>query len=136
MRWSIIPLVVLAILVGTSPSSEAVVQPEFVGSWYGFDPDPPAGDGSFMSLTITPTGSGYAVRLVDTLATGACEPAARVTLRGTARSRGADLLFSFTSVRCDAGAEPQLSRGFLRFSLQPDGTLLDNFGVTWSRTAR
>ncbi len=133
MRRSIIPVVVMALLVWPAVPSLADSRVDFSGRWYGFDPAPPDGDGSFMTLRIVPRDSGYTVTLVDTLATGACSPAAQVTLRGFGEPRGPNLLFTFNRVRCADGAEPQIGGGRFAFTMQRDGTLVDSFGITWFR---
>ena len=63
-RLSALSVVVLGLALLVPPAQAAPASP-FTGAWYGFDPAPPAGDGSALYLSIS-GGVNPTISFVDT----------------------------------------------------------------------
>jgi hypothetical protein len=112
--------------LGASPSAYAATTSPFDGVWVSID-----GDGSNQTLTVRGSApSRRAVTYYDDVATRACDGGA-ATIVGQGYLDG-DAMFFNGSLRCEGGGRPLQGVG-VAFSYNGDGTLTDEFGITWTR---
>lgn len=132
MRKSVLVTLLVLLVTIAAPLPASASFEAFEGTWEAYDPAPPAGDGSYMTLTVTPRGVAAQVRWYDEYATAACDPPAPVVLKGIAKERGGVLHVFIRSVRCQ-GSTATFDSFFFLLTAQPDGTLIDNGGIVWTR---
>jgi hypothetical protein len=108
------------------PPAHASGGDAFTGVWVSTDTD-----NSHQTLTVRGAGpSQRSVTYYDDVATQACDGAA-ATIKGAGTLDGDTMTLS-GNLRCDAGTRPLLAIT-VTFEQLTDGTLLDQFGIIWSR---
>jgi hypothetical protein len=112
--------------IGLLPAAHASADDAFTGTWVSTDTD-----GSHQTLTVHGAApSQRAVTYLDDVATQACNGAA-ATIKGHGSVDGDAMVLS-GSLRCEPGTRP-LRGVTVTFQHQADDTLLDGFGITWTR---
>ena len=120
----VVALSTTAVLLGSV--GQAAAADAFTGTWFSTDTD-----GSTQTLTVRGTGHWHAVTYYDDVATQACDGAA-ATITGRGAVDGDTMVLS-GNLRCGAGTSP-LRHVTVGFEHRADDTLLDQFGITWTRT--
>lgn len=123
-------LVLAPVVAVLAPSAASAAPGPLAGTWTSID-----GDGSHQTLVVTGNGQhAYSMVYTDDAASDACQgnPA---RLSGPGFVDGSDLHMQ-ASLVCLPGGNPIQGRLGLTFSYDSaTGTLMDDFGIEWSRSA-
>ena len=126
-------------LLAAAPAVQAGPSSGFTGEWTAIDKDASGvGDGSLIHLIVGP-GANPQILFVDEKATGGiCRDQASDYFTSLVKGRVADDLLSgtFVVVKCGTATaliRPAAREFALEWTLLGNDTLVDGFGVTWTR---
>lgn len=132
-RLSLVLALALLGLLGVASAVQAAAPSSFAGEWTSID----SGDGSTQHLYVS---DGISPRIVytDEVATTACPPPGDPSFNSLLLGSidGDTLYGSFIVAKCGSKIKftrPQVLDFILVWTLQADGSLVDDFGDVWTR---